>query len=53
MVDEHYHTVLLVFQRITASTLHLLQNSKYTYVPYSKLQLSRASRNLYSGTLRD
>ena len=31
MVDEHYHTVLLVFQRITTSTLQLLQNSKYTY----------------------
>ena len=28
MVDEHYRTILLVFQRITTTTLQLLQSSK-------------------------
>ena len=32
MVDEHYQTILLVFQRITTSTLRLLQNSKSFFV---------------------
>ena len=28
MLDEHYQTILLVFQKITASSLQLLQSSK-------------------------
>ena len=28
MVEEHYRTILLVFQRITTTTLQLLQSSK-------------------------
>ena len=28
MLEEHYQTILLVFQKITASSLQLLQRSK-------------------------
>lgn len=28
MLDEHYQTILLVFQKISASSLQLLQSSK-------------------------
>ena len=58
MVDEHYHTVLLVYQRITTSTLQLLQNSKYTCIYLilgflAEINLLRTLSNLPSVILRD
>jgi len=48
MVDEHYHTVLLVFQRITTSTLQLLQNNLRDYPDILQSFMQFVSRGLKS-----
>lgn len=48
MVDEHYHTVLLVFQRFTTSTLQLLQNNLRDYPDILQSFMQLVSRGLKS-----
>ncbi|KAL9951487.1 hypothetical protein ACROYT_G044156 [Oculina patagonica] len=48
MVDEHYHTVLLVFQRITTSTLQLLQNNLREFPDILQSFMQFVSRGLKS-----
>lgn len=48
MVEEHYQTILLVFQRITTSTLQLLQNNLPEYPDILQSFMQFANRALKS-----